>query len=265
MTTIKEFSSVEEFLLNTPLYSERVGVKLNPALRRLVTDGTKLDGHCIDCQENTTYTLTTNMEHPMSWWGKWDGSFEHLVVRLTCARSEKHRVKFIIAAEKFVLQKIGQFPSLADIANDESKVYRSVLDKQDARELHSAIGLASHGVGIGSFVYLRRVFEHLLRRRFAEQKESNGWSDDDFHSKRMEDKIELLKNHLPSFLVKNRRIYSILSVGIHELDEEACLGFFPVLRESIIVILEEDQQAKQKANKQAELEKAIGAYQPPKA
>jgi hypothetical protein len=36
--------------------------------------------------------------------------------------------------------KIGQYPSLADVANDGSKVYRSVLKD----ELHKAIGLAAH-------------------------------------------------------------------------------------------------------------------------
>jgi hypothetical protein len=66
-----------------------------------------------------------------------------------------------------VVQKIGQFPSLADIANDESKTYRSVLTKRDSSEFHKAIGLATHGVGIGSFVLfttnIRTIGHYSLR------------------------------------------------------------------------------------------------------
>ena len=78
------------------------------------------------------------------------------------------------------LQKIGQFPSLADIAIDESKTYRTVLTPEDSSQFHKAIGLAAHGVGIGSFVYLRRIFERLVISRFAEFKTVEGWADDDF-------------------------------------------------------------------------------------
>ncbi len=75
------------------------------------------------------------------------------------------KVEFFLYITGGLIQKVGQFPSLADIANDESKAYSSVLKGTDARELHTAIGLAAHGVGIGSYVYLRRVFEHLIERR----------------------------------------------------------------------------------------------------
>ena len=71
--------------------------------------------------------------------------------------------------------KIGQYPSLADIANDESRTYRSVLDETDGAELHRVIGLAAHGVGVGSFVYLRRILERLIAGRFHSFKQQEGW------------------------------------------------------------------------------------------
>jgi hypothetical protein len=55
----------------------------------------------------------------------------------------------------------------------------------------------------------------------------------------MTKRIELLKDRLPEFLVKNKKLYWILSLGIHELDEADCLGFFSVIRGSTIYILEE--------------------------
>jgi hypothetical protein len=105
--------------------------------------------------------------------------------------------------------------------------------------LYKAIGLAAHGEGIGSFVYLRRVFERLIRSRFDQYKAEEGWTDEDFKL-RMDEKIALLKAHLPSFLVEIREIYSIFSKGIHELDNEDCLQFFEVGRRAILIVLEDD-------------------------
>ncbi len=56
----------------------------------------------------------------------------------------------------------------------------------------------------------------------------------EFATKHMDEKISLLQDHLPPFLVKNKKIYSILSLGIHELEEDECRSFFPVLRQSTI-------------------------------
>ena len=118
------------------------------------------------------------------------------------------------------------------------------MDERDGKEFHRAIGLAAHGVGVGSFVYLRRVFERLIHGRFEEFKVAEGWKDEQFRGIRMEDKIALLKDRLPEFLVQNRKIYSILSKGLHELDETACLNWFEVMKQSIIIILEDDKKEK---------------------
>ena len=116
------------------------------------------------------------------------------------------------------------------------------MTADDAREFHKAVGLAAHGVGVGSFVYLRRVFERLIQKRFEEFKSVGNWQDEQFYRVRMEEKISLLADHLPNFLVENRRIYNILSKGLHELDEQACLNLFEVMKQSIIIILEDDKK-----------------------
>jgi hypothetical protein len=162
---------------------------------------------------------------------------------------------------KMQLQKIGQFPSLADIAIDEGKTYRTVLTREDSSEFHKAIGLAAHGVGIESFVYLRRIFERLVISRFEEFKTVEGWADDDF-PKRMAERVAFLHAHLPPFLVENSRIYSILSLGLHELDEKQCLRFFPVLKASIICILDEDKKKKEELQLRNSLKQAIAEFAP---
>ena len=76
----------------------------------------------------------------------------------------------------------------------------------------------------------------------------------------MEDKIELLKGHLPPFLVENKRIYSILSIGIHQLDEQKCLSYFDIMKQSIIIILEEDKRKKEELELKARFSKAISSF-----
>jgi len=184
---------------------------------------------------------------------------------ITCTRNKEHQILFWFKLKNPVIQKIGQYPSLADIANDESRTYRQVLNRNDGAELHRAIGLAAHGVGVGSFVYLRRVFERLIRQRFEDFKEKEGWSTVDFAAMRMEQKIELLEHHLPDFLVRNKKVYAILSKGIHELEEPECLGAFEMLKHAIFFILDEDKHKKEELERRRKAEQAIAAFSADKA
>jgi hypothetical protein len=69
-----------------------------------------------------------------------------------------------------------------------------------------------------------------------------------------------LKDHLPSFLVENRKIYSILSVGVHELDEKECLNWFEVMKQSIIIILEDDKKKKEELSRREVFAQAIKGF-----
>ena len=58
------------------------------------------------------------------------------------------------------VRRIGQSPSAADLAfGSLDPALSKQLRESDRKELGTAIGLRAHGVGIGSFVYLRRIFE----------------------------------------------------------------------------------------------------------
>jgi uncharacterized protein YajQ (UPF0234 family) len=68
----------------------------------------------------------------------------------------------------------------------------------------------------------------------------------------MDEKIGLLEDYLPDFLVKKKILYSILSKGIHELSEDECLKYFNTVKLGIEIILDEkleklDREAKIKA------------------
>jgi hypothetical protein len=103
----------------------------------------------------------------------------------------------------------------------------------------------------------------LINKRFEEFKAVEKWDEADFKKARMEDKVLLMKKHLPEFLVANRKIYSILSIGIHELSEQACLGYFDVMRRSIIMILEDDKKVRDEKEQRKAFEKAIADFKLP--
>ena len=154
-----------------------------------------------------------------------------------------------------ILMKVGQFPSVADIHIGQVKQYDKVLEKPILKEFTKAIGLAANGVGIGSFVYLRRIFENLIYEVLEEAKDVIDI--EVFKVQRMDEKIDTLKNYLPPFIVENKQIYGILSKGIHELEEEECLAYFDCMRNSIELILNERLVQIEKKKKEEQVKKSI--------
>ena len=118
------------------------------------------------------------------------------------------------------------------------KVVSKIADSLDMKELRRAAGLISHDAAIGAFVYLRRVFERIIAKAWKNAKES-GESLPDPPPLRMEEKIEALRNHLPDIVVRNAKVYGILSLGLHELTEEQCTRAYPLVEESVIAMLED--------------------------
>jgi hypothetical protein len=185
-----------------------------------------------------------------------EGVFE---VTLQCTRNIKHLHNYLFLIQnkmkrapvskfiwKLLITKIGQYPSFSDLNVYKINKYNSVLNKQMRRELSSAIGLASHDVGIGSYVYLRRVFENLIEEAHKEAKLEEQWTEEQYIKSRMLDRIKLLHAHLPTFLVNNPAMYSLLSKGVHELTETECLTHFDTLKIGIELILDEKLESKEK-------------------
>lgn len=174
------------------------------------------------------------------------------------------RTKEIVTVISFLdtktktIQKIGQYPSIANFHIAKIKDYQKVLNPEKIKEFTRAIGLASNGVGIGSFVYLRRIFEHLLENEHQKAKLTDDWNDELYVRSKVVEKIELLKNNLPSFLVENKTLYGILSVGIHSLEENECLQYFETVKIGIELILDEELEKYRKEEKILDAKKKIG-------
>ena len=63
---------------------------------------------------------------------------------------------------------------------------------------------------------------------------------------------------MPNFLVENKTMYGILSVGIHSLNENDCLKYFDAVKVGIELILDEKLE---KLNKVKKIEEAQNRIQ----
>jgi len=143
------------------------------------------------------------------------------------------------------------------LAAPDLRKYFPVLGEEKHAELVRGVMLASHDVGIGAFVYLRRVFEHLIEGAHKKAKGVRGWDESDFEKSRMEEKIQLLKAFLPPFLVEHRVLYKILSSGVHELSEQDCLGAFPAVKLGIELILDDELERHERQKKVEAAKKSL--------
>jgi len=226
----------------------------------LVGPPLQFDTYCIHCKQQSTFREVRSPSGSGSGMSVPENKIYlgQRIFSLTfkCQRDTKHSYMYFLQVYREAIQKIGQTPSMADIASAEIERFRSVIDQVYLRELKTAIGLFSHGVGIGSFVYLRRIFEKLISdERDAARRE--GETLEGFEGLRLEDKIAALKNRLPPALVRHKSAYGVLSAGIHELKEETCLRYFPVLRAVIELTLEDHLSQKMKKDAATALDREL--------
>jgi len=153
------------------------------------------------------------------------------------------------------LIKIGQLPSMADISFGELKPIDKGLEPGDRKELGTALGLFAHDAAAGAFVYLRRVFERMIHR--AHQR--RGEPVEGFDQKRMDEKIEAIKDALPERVVTNRKVFSVLSQGVHELTDDQCKALFPLVKAVIFQMLEQEEHQRRKVAAEKETEAALQA------
>ncbi|MFA5748018.1 MAG: hypothetical protein WC872_02780 [Candidatus Absconditabacterales bacterium] len=190
-------------------------------------------------------------------WYKFEGFLD---IQLKCKRKNNDILTFNLLIKKDTIIKVGQYPSLADLQFAEiGKKYNNILPKEDLINLKIAIGLKAHGVGAGSFVYLRRIFENLIFETYNIHKTELTMTETDFIGKRMMEKVEILKKYLPNQLIEMKGVYSILSKGVHELSEQDCLKFFSAIKLSIELILDQKIKMKEEEEKTKSVAKEIAS------
>lgn len=258
-----------EFYFETPLYTEIDNVNLADDILQGDVDG--INPHR---SYDTTYDIIARRlrdyvgtnAHGGTVVSRFIGTDEesshYCFVKLKCKRNTSDCLYYFIYRDDEKTIKLGQHPSLADIQfSDLDKKYNEVLDKDNLFLLKRAIGLAAHGTGAGSLVYLRRIFEGLIKESYEKHKDSLGLDEAEFLKKRMNEKVECLKDHLPTELVEMKPLYGVLSQGVHELTEEECLSYFPALKLSIELILDRKIEDEAKAKRAKEVKAQLLAVQ----
>jgi len=260
LSTESKYPTPEEFLIKVPLYEKVVYSDED------LEEGSKIrffsetfDSYCPSCNTHSIFEPFGNYNHYSHYKSDTWLNADFFDITVRCTRNKSHKLVFKFHVEEQSIQKIGQIPSIADLNLFDVKKYSKVLSKHYFQEFTKAIGLASHGVGVGSFVYLRRIFEFLIEESHLCAKEKSTWDDEIYLRARMNEKIELLCEELPRFLVDNKSIYSILSKGIHELSEQECLAAFPAMKVGIEIILDEKLEIMKRERKLQEAQKAIAS------
>ena len=163
-----------------------------------------------------------------------------------------------------IIQKVGQYPSLADMQMFDVERYRSVLGKGSYRDLTRAIGLNASGIGCGSFLYLRRILERLVEEAYQEVKTKETWDEDTYQKSRFNERIQLIEDAghiiIPDILkdVKSK-IYGVLSKGVHENTDDECMELFPYMQFVIEQILDERIRKKELDQKVARLKNKLNS------
>ncbi len=269
---------IENWLLKLPLYTAvTIDSGVEKAIQAILLYGKTIDSYCPECQKNATFHAVIS-ESSQKLWKEQTlnrtvvsptkttrfSSIKDSIWRLPtfskaieCTRA-KHIIYFHFVSQSSSIIKIGQYPSLADLAIGNTKQFSKVLGSDRLKELNKAIGLAAHGIGIGSYVYLRRVFEFLIEEAHQEARKDGDWDERDYQQQRgMKEKIAMLKNFLPLFIIQHPELYGILSRGIHELTEKQCLDSFEALKEAILVIAQKRLHNLQREIRYSEASRAI--------
>lgn len=239
---------------------------------------TKIDRHCPQCDQGTTWTTTISADDKRNGEvekasvvnvgpgsiGKapkveWDNDF---VLRLFCARNALHQCTLFIRVESPDLYdrldaktdktplpptkvvKVGQYPSLADIQLGTLKDYEEGMSVQQRSEFVRAINTSAHGFNVAACVHYRRVFESVLfEARDAMMRDTGRVDWPEFDRLRTDEKIAEVRQYLPQFMAEHPHLYGILSKGVHELTEEECGEAMPTLRQAIELMLQDKVDA----------------------
>ncbi|MCH7589233.1 MAG: hypothetical protein IIC78_14545 [Chloroflexi bacterium] len=259
---MRKIPAALEVLLAIPLYTKLSADDSEILSLRNYRD--TIDCYCVSCRDSSVFKredeTPSQMASSLIGIGGGGPYIEQAEVPFffdmifQCSRDPEHKLVFYFRKFQSVLMKVGEYPSRADRVFPELRKFEKNLGEY-FNDYKQASFLFSHGVGIGSFAYLRRVFEKIVDDTATEKfAATEGWELDKWKSeKRMHEQLEDLKDVLPDFLVENSFVWSVLSKGIHELEEDECLKAFGVVNAVIEEILEDRLSRKQKELRRKEL------------
>lgn len=171
-----------------------------------------------------------------------------------CTNNSNHNYNMMISIElkegNLIVRKVGQNPSMLTVKGFDFDKYKTELDKINAYEDYKKADLsnADHFY-VGAFAYLRRIFEKMINNYLA------GITIKDSH---MDTKIDAVKDKFDPRIQKTlKNLYGILSVSIHELDEDKSKEYYEYLKAIIDIQLEFEKTENEKEAQSKSLESIL--------
>lgn len=176
-----------------------------------------------------------------------------IVLDFQCQHDCNEHHYFAIKIHNLTIQKIGQYPSFAkEEVLQNLRKYKNIISDYYP-ELTKALSSYSQNMGIASFVYLRRILEHLVNKKYNYYGYSKQIKFID-KLKAVEKKEKIIPDDIKEV---KEQIYVVLSKGIHEYDEKECIELFPAVQFIIERILDETVYEADKKRKAQEAKTAI--------
>lgn len=219
-------------------------------------------GNEIELWQRTSSSRPHISDAPQEPW-KWTNKFIEedtrlMVFKFVCTMDVTHHMDFVVSTCGNKMIKIGQYPTYADLLLPELKEYKKVMSKEDERELKRANGLYASGIGVGSFVYLRRIFERIIVGASQKAIRDGKFKQEDFDSAHVDEKVKMLQDYLPKIFVDNTVFYGIISKGIHELNEEECIEFYPVMQAFIMMVFRQLEKIRRDEEDEKNMSVSLG-------
>lgn len=173
------------------------------------------------------------------------------IFEFVCAKcGEKHY--FSVLLESDFIVKYGQYPSYSTQNVKKVEKYKNLISKYYP-ELTKSLNAYSQGMGVASFVYLRRILEWIVEEKCSDDEKTLKFVD---KLKRVEEREKIIPDILEE--IKNQ-IYTVLSKGVHEYSEDDCLNMYDAVFFVIESILENELMKKEKEKRANEVKKAIAS------
>lgn len=258
---------LQEFMVNEPPYKV---IKLNSKQLEQMSnvDSLTISHFCNKCGQLRTfkcpYTGFNEIDkayraHALA--TNWASTFEDysekcrftFFLKFICTHDCDEIHYCIILIDNGTIQKIGQFPTFSK-EEVNTKLYRyKLLIPKYYPELTKAVSAYSQNMGVASFVYLRRILEHLVETRY---KNYGGIENIRFIDKLHE--VEKREKIIPDeFQDIENQLYTVLSKGVHEYEEDECNEMFPAVKFIIESILDEELMKKEHEQKAREAKEII--------
>lgn len=277
--------TLEQFINDVSLYY-KIPISLGPNNNTTISTcdidmfnsifvyNTNIMSYCLECKCLTAFTpisskyfelINTELKNRISLYREsYDlpqtiiSYHEYYSREYKCAYNNSHSLivdcKLIQDGNELAIIKIGQYPSVADLQFPEVRKYRKIMGDDYYKEFTKAIGLYANGIGVGSFVYLRRIYENLIEEIHNEYAKKPEWVDTEYTGKKFNQKVEYLEslgvNIFPEEIndIKTQ-IYGVISKGIHEYEEKECMTLFEPLKFCIAVILDHKYEKNERRKK----------------